>query len=246
MNAPLDPLFVGRNKEIEWLRRELAAGSNVVLTGRFGAGRTALLRHLAGEEEPVRRFVFVNGALPPGPACQQLFLALFPKQARALERACKPQSFMRATIESRCLPDRRPHVVVLDDVAKLTPQRLEFLRWLRGLEKFRIIAVAERFLPEEDLWRLRTLLVPAPLLVLRRLGAAACEQFFRSFSQREGLAWDEGTIQGLARASGGYPLTLWELASTARGKAPSGEGRGEDAQARGENRFSWISGGRTR
>lgn len=240
MSARADALFVGRHKEMERLRRELAAGHNLVLTGRFGVGRTTLLRRLAREEEKARRFLFVDGALPPGQMAPRIFLALFPSQADALQRARNPLSFVKEALGARALPDRRPHVVVLDGVAKLTPQRLAFLRWLRDLERFQIFAVTEHFLPQEDLWRLRTLLVPAPLVVLDKLGAAACAEFFRRYAEREGLAWDEGTIQGLAQASQGYPLTMWELAGASAGRAPAPGDEGAGEASRAGARFSWI------
>ena len=213
MGPSPERLFVGRQREIARIRRELAEGHNLVLTGRFGIGRTSLLRHMAREEGAEWYFVFIDGSQTPARMCEQLFLKLFPMQLKALRRSANPGSFMRRVITTRRFIDRRPHVLVLDDIAKLTHPRFEFIRWLRGLDRFRIIVVTERFLPQGDLWRLRSILVPAPLVTLERLSHSACRQFFETWSVRHGLGWDEGVVQGLARASNGYPLNMWETAT---------------------------------
>ncbi len=207
MGPPPERLFVGRERELARVRRELTEGHNLVLTGRFGIGRTAFLRHLAREEDAGWHFVFIDGSQTPARMCEQLFLKLFPKQQRALRRAANPGSFMRRTVEGRGFIDRRPHVLVLDDIAKLTHPRFEFIRWLRGLDRFRIVGVTERFLPQGDLWRLRSILVPAPLVTLERLSHSACREFFETWSVRHGLGWDKGIVAGLVRASNGYPPT---------------------------------------
>lgn len=125
-------------------------------------------------------------------------------------------------------------MIVLDDIAKLTHQRFEFIRWIQTLGRFRILAVTERFLPQGDLWRLRSILVPAPLVTLERLGHSASRQFFETWSVRHGLGWDEGIVQGLARASNGYPLNMWETATAPSARTFSGrhEGKGAGAQVR--------------
>jgi len=228
-------LFVGRQREIARIRRELAEGHNLVLTGRFGIGRTALLRHLAREEEARWHFIFIDGSQPPARMCEQLFLSLFPKQLKALRRSAYPGSFMRRIIASRRFIDRRPHLLVLDDIAKLTHPRFEFIRWLQSLNRFTIIAVTERFLPQGDLWRLRSILVPAPLVTLERLGHSASRQFFETWSIRHGLGWDEGIVAGLVRASNGYPPNMWEVATAPSARALMGEPEAKEADARGRH-----------
>lgn len=62
----LDPLFVGRERELEWLDRQmLGHGKAIVVTGQRGAGKTALLmRYLHGAE----RRPWVCWHLHPDPA----------------------------------------------------------------------------------------------------------------------------------------------------------------------------------
>jgi len=39
-------LFYGREKEISWLIRELSRGRHIIITGKYGIGKTNLVRHL--------------------------------------------------------------------------------------------------------------------------------------------------------------------------------------------------------
>ena len=233
MGPSPERLFVGRQREMARIHRELAEGHNLVLTGRYGIGRTALLHHLAREDEAGWLYLFLDGSQTPARMCEQLFLKLFPKQLNALRRSANPGSFMRRIIASRRFSDRRPHALVLDDIAKLTHPRFEFIRWLQGLDRFRIIAVAERFLPQGDLWHLRSILVPAPLVTLERLGHSASRQFFETWSVRHGLGWDEGIVAGLVRACHGYPLAMWEIATAPSARALVGEPEAKEPDARG-------------
>jgi len=233
VSPPPERLFVGRQREMTRIRRELAEGHNLVLTGRYGIGRTTLLRHLAREEEAGWHLIFIDGSQTPARMCEQLFLSLFPKQLRALRRSDHPYSFMHRIIACRRFIDRRPHVLALDDIAKLTHPRLEFIRWLQGLNRFTIIAVTERFLPQGDLWHLRSILVPAPLVTLERLGHSASRQFFETWSVRHGLGWDEGIVAGLVRACNGYPLTMWEIATAPSARALMGEPEAKEADSGG-------------
>jgi hypothetical protein len=111
-------------------------------------------------------------------------------------------------------------VVVLDDMVKITRQRLEFLRWLRGLGRFQVIAVVEHFLPEADIFKVRTALAPAPLLVLEYLDKPTTREFFETWSREHALAWGTPQVRGMVQASHGYPLNMQELALSAT-PAPS-------------------------
>jgi hypothetical protein len=51
----------------------------------------------------------------------------------------------RHVTAERWIRSRLPVVVVLDDVAKVTRQKLDFVRWLKDLSKFRIIVVADPY-----------------------------------------------------------------------------------------------------
>ena len=157
-------LFVGRARECARIRVELEAGRNLVLTGPFGIGRTELLRHVSLEQDPSRRFIFMNGTLTPGRLCKRLTRELGADTAGLGFKAARTRL---ANLRTR---DSRRCVLVLDDVARVTRPQLDFLRWLRRDGGLQLIIVAERFLPDDGLMRLRTSIFPAPLL---RLGPLA-------------------------------------------------------------------------
>jgi hypothetical protein len=207
--------FVGRQRELTRIRGLLLSGRNLVLTGPFGVGRSTLLRQLARETRREWRFIFLDGSQTAGKLCEKLVPALFPERPVPDRAAAVSWQTERHVIADRRIRSKQAVVVVLDDVAKMTRQKLDFLRWLKDLDKFRIIAVAERFLPGEDLTHLRTALIPAPLVVLGRLGPAATHQFFESLAQAHALPWGRDEIHGLALATHGYPLGMWEAAKIA-------------------------------
>jgi hypothetical protein len=211
----LDPLFVGRQEESARIRQELEAGRNLVLTGPFGIGRTALLRHVAWELRDALTFTFLSGGGTAGKMCQELFLALFPQERAALRAGAVRPAAQRRAIAGAALRGPRARVVVLDDIAKATRQRIDFARWLRGLDRLRVVAVTERFLPEEALLRLRTALAPAPLLVLDHLDAAKARAFFQAWSEQHHLGWGPEQVRGLVQATRGYPLGMRETVGAA-------------------------------
>jgi energy-coupling factor transporter ATP-binding protein EcfA2 len=209
-----DDLFVGRMKEWERIKSELAAGHNLVLTGPFGIGRTTLLRHLARALKPDLRFMFFEGSQTPGRICEQLLLDGSPAKPGARKRTI-PWKIEHHRLESRKDRDPRPVVLVLDDVAKVTPPKLDFIHWLQGLHRYQIIAVTERFLPEKSLMHLRSALYPAPMVVLGPLSAGMAQQFFAAWATHHGLDWGPDIIHGLVLATRGYPTGMWEAARDA-------------------------------
>jgi hypothetical protein len=212
MRPSFDPLFVGRQEESARIKAELLAGKNLVLTGRFGIGRTAVLRHLSWELRETWAFTFLDGADTPGRMRQDLFADLFPQRRAALRRGLLAPAAQRRAIAGDPLTDLRSRAVVLDDIAKVTRQRIDFARWLRSLDRFQVLAVTERFLPEEALLRLRTALAPAPLLALDHLDSAPAKVFFQAWSEQHGLGWGPEQVHGLVQATRGYPLGMRETA----------------------------------
>jgi energy-coupling factor transporter ATP-binding protein EcfA2 len=215
-----DGLYVGRTKEAERIQSELELGHNLVLTGPFGIGRTTLLRHLARELKPTWRFVFLDGSQTPGSLCERLLDVWAPERPKALRKRTHPW-----TVERRLLPgllDREPRsvAVVLDDLGKVTHPKLDFLRWLQGLGRVRIIVVTERFLDEGPLMHLRAVLYPAPLLTLGPLSNRPAQAFFEGWAQLHGLDWEPAAIHGLVLATRGYPTGMWEAAQGATALSP--------------------------
>ena len=217
-----ESLFVGRQKEIERVCDELRGRHNLVLTGRFGMGRTTLLRHLARERKDEWRFIFLNGSLTAAKICEALHLALFPGVLGPEPGKRLSWKTQRHQIGDRPNRGRRALVVVLDDIAKVTRQRLDFIRWLNDLDTFRIIAVTEPFLPEAGLISLRIALCPAPVILLEPLSPAKAKLFFEAWAEQQGMAWNDDQVHGLVLATHGYPLGMTEaVKSLGDGSGPA-------------------------
>jgi len=211
-NSANRSLFVGRVKESERIRKELSEGNNLVLTGPFGIGRTALLRHLAKDLEEGFRFIFMDGSQTPGRLCEQLLLDGTSRPAVPTRNATVPWKIDRHRLETRRERDPRTIVLVLDDLAKVTAPKLDFLRWLNGLDHYKIVAVTERFLLEKDLARLRRSLFPAPIVTVGPLSMTSAERFFGAWALQHGVGWSPEIIHGLVLATRGYPTGMWEAA----------------------------------
>ncbi len=219
--------FVGRKKETAWLRAELEAGRSVVLSGIYGSGRTALARHVAEEMEREWLFVFADFDRAPGQVWRDLFAAIFPKAQERLRTEGRPAKWMRYWVSNRRLEDQRHHVVVLDNVVRLTAPRLDSIRRLR--ERFQVVAIAEAFLSEEASTALCAALWARRPLQVGHLSEAATVSFLGECSRRHGFGWGEGEVHGVARAVNGFPLGMREaVAAELRRHEGIGEERADD------------------
>jgi len=81
---------------------------------------------------------------------------------------------------------------------------------MRSDSELLFIAIAESFLSEADLFRLRSVLYSSDLLILHNLTKVEATAFFRNFSKRKKLDWSENFINLLAASSEGYPLLMKE------------------------------------
>ena len=208
-------LFVGREREAARIREELAAGHNLVLTGPFGIGRTALLHQVARELKPAWRFVFLDGGQTPGRLCERLLDIWAPDRPRPLRRRTEPWTVERRLLPGRLAKEPRAVAVVLDDLGKATSPKQDFLRWLQELACVRIVLVTERFLGEEIELHLRALIYPAPKIALGPLPEGPSRAFFEGWARHHGLAWDTGAIHGLVLATRGFPAGMWQAAMDA-------------------------------
>lgn len=208
-------VFVGRRRELAQAARTLERGRNLILTGRFGVGRSSLVRQLAKLHADARQFLFTDFSQPASQCGNDLIRQLLPHRGnrgrKDYLRLTHAQDILRRGVEA----GSRSRVVVLDDIARLSPRKLAFIRDLRlDIERpggaLLFIAVTESFLPEESLFQLRAALYPADRLTLRNLTPAETEAFYREASERHRLGWDEATIRMLAASTEGYPLLMWE------------------------------------
>jgi len=215
--------FVGRRRESAYLRAELEAGRSVVLTGAYGMGRTSLVKHLALEMERDWLFAFVDFDQDPGGVWRHLFAVIFPKAHARLRGQTRSVKWTRFRVSNQRVEDRRRHVVVLDNVARLSPQRRDVARRLR--ERFQVVAIVEDFLPEPAKAVLCTALWARPPFRIGHLSEATTRAFLEECSGRWGLRWGAGEIHGLAQAVNGSPLGMREaVAAVLRRRGTFGGG----------------------
>jgi hypothetical protein len=200
--------FVGRQREIARIRKDLERGDNVIVCGKYGIGRTSLLKHIATLTQAHWRFVFVDFSQPSSAVCRDLFAQLFPKlrdNRKGKYISYKSSRFQIVHLE---LQDDRQHVLVLDNIGKLSAQKLNLLQYLAREKRFRLVAIVENFLPADQFRRLRTRLSPSSIVTLDHLNVHSIRKFFSSCSEQYGFGWTVAQVNSKATTTGGYPLGM--------------------------------------
>jgi hypothetical protein len=204
-------IFVGRENEKMKIIKELQRRKNIVLCGKFGIGRTSLVKEIAEQLGNQRLFVFVDFGQTPCKMSEKLMKELH--ISSRLKKTGKKMGYksMRYRIATVGSPTKNKPIIVFDNVAKLTPQKIIFLRHLIEEEHFQFIAIAENFLPENDLMLLKAQLVPIATISLNYLKTEDVFLFIRSYSDKHHLKWSDGHIRNLANLARGYPLGMIEM-----------------------------------
>lgn len=202
--------FVGRKREIAAAMRSLAQGRSVVLTGRFGVGRSRLAKHISRLHSNTWQFLFADFSRPASHSCNELIQQLLPRRAGSRRNRYTRMIYSKDILLGKRSTAHLPRVVVLDNIGKISRQKLAFIRDMRFDSELLFVAIAESFLSEADLFRLRSVLYPSDVMSLQNLGKTETADFFRYAAQRKKLDWDEKFIQMLAASSEGYPLLMKE------------------------------------
>jgi energy-coupling factor transporter ATP-binding protein EcfA2 len=202
--------FVGREKETKKIMKALERGNNVVLMGKYGIGRTSLIKHVAALMKDRWRFVFVDFSQTPGKVTTQLLGELVPEKRRGKDHYIRNKSG-RFLIVSKELKDKRKHVLVFDNIAKLTAQKLQLIRYLIQESTFQYIAIAESFLSKEDLFLLRAALLPAEMIMLPYLSEESTKTLLCHLADKYSFHWSEQRLSMLVSATRGYPLGVHEV-----------------------------------
>jgi hypothetical protein len=202
--------FVGRKREIAAVMRSLAQGRNIVVNGRFGVGRSRLAKHISKFHSDCWQFLFADFSKPASQSCNDLIHQLLPHQGSSRRNRYTRMMHAKDILLGKKMTARLPRVVVLDNIGKISRQKLEFIRDLRFDSDLLFIAIAESFLSENDLFRLRSVLYPSDVLTLHNLSKPETAAFFRYASQRKRLDWNENFIQMLTSSTEGYPLLMKE------------------------------------
>jgi energy-coupling factor transporter ATP-binding protein EcfA2 len=208
--------FVGREKETARILAAVSAGRHVVVTGKFGMGKSALSRHVAGLAASTRPFLFASASLSPAQICAALVSQLPTRRcARAKSKAPKASYLaLRARLVSAARKSAAP-VVVLDDISRVTAPKADLVRHL-AIGGLLLIVILDTGLPERDRKRLLAWLEPSEKVHLAPLRLADSMDLLDRLSKLNQLGWDRDQIAAWARASSGYPLRLLEIATRAR------------------------------
>lgn len=203
-------IFVGRKHEKEKITKYLLRGKNVIITGKFGIGRTSLVQEIAKEMNSRRRFLFVDFSQTPGKMSDTLMKELgisrrFRKSG--MKMGYKSMRYRIATSSSR---GNKP-IIVFDNIARLTRPKNVFLRRLIEEDHFQFIAVCEHFLPAKELLLLKTQLLPLEMISLNYLPPEDIRQWLRLYSEKHHFNWPDTYIGNLTALTGGYPLGIVEM-----------------------------------
>lgn len=200
--------FIGRNQERKNIVAALKEGVNVILKGKYGIGRTALVNQIIAMTQDQWRFIVLDFSLSPAQAeASALSSQASFRQPKRKFGTDKPGQRLihHWNLEGKA------GVIVLDNVAGLSSPKKAFIRRLNRLNRFHFIAIVEEFLPEKDLGLLRRELIPSQVITLRYLSVDNGEKMLRYFSEKYRFHWSENQIQMWASATHGYPLGLKEI-----------------------------------
>ena len=203
--------FCGREKEISEITHALKKRKHIVITGKYGIGKTVLAKHLSAITKQRWRFVFTDFSKTPSNVCNEILWKVSPKRQPKHRHKYIKYKIARSLIADLTLKDNRQLVIVLDNISELSHQKLAFIQYVVFSKKLLFIAITEGFLPENDLFQLRSCLMPSHLLKLGNLGTKNAVEFFRHASQKNNLNWSEKHIRMLAEITGGYPLGMKEF-----------------------------------
>ena len=205
--------FVGRSRETNLVIKALERGENVIVSGRFGMGRTSLLQHVVETARDRWRFVFIDFSKTPGDICRHLIRELFPGYAARQGDTCIKYKPSRFEILNRPLEDRRQPVLVLDNIEKLSRQKLALLQLLTYEKRFLFVAITASFMPQSHYQQLKVALLAACRITLGHMSPSSTKEFFAHFSVKYNFNWTDDHIKNLSRRTMGYPLSMKEIVS---------------------------------
>jgi replication-associated recombination protein RarA len=210
--------FVGRSRETNFIIKALERGENVIVSGRFGMGRTSLLKHISEKASNKWRFVFIDFSKTPADACRHLIAELFPAYAAKQGDAYIKYKPCRFQILNRELEVRRQHVLVLDNIEKVTRHKLALLQMMTFEKRFLFVAITASFLPESQYHQLKVALLATCRITLGHMSPSSTKEFFAYFSKKNNFNWTEDYINNISRRTQGYPLSMKEIVAEERKK----------------------------
>ncbi|HPD61375.1 MAG TPA: ATP-binding protein [Thermodesulfobacteriota bacterium] len=203
-------VFVGRDQETNRIVELIEQNNNVIVSGKYGIGRTSLIRHIADITKNRWRFIFIDFSQTPARACQAILSQLLTEK-KFIGRKNKKYEFNRFLLVNLEFEDQRQCVIVLDNIAKLSHPKIALIRDLAWGKRFLLVAIAEAFLPEKDFFLLRKALIPVEVITIQNLSQQNSEKLLQQFSEKYQFNWDDRQIKIFASIIQGYALGIREL-----------------------------------
>ena len=204
-------MFVGREWETKQIIKEIHQGVNIIVSGKFGMGRTALVKKISEILADERKFIFLDFSETPGQMAKRLMRELgLSSRNKKTGRKMGYKSMRYRIVTVRSSAQNKP-IIVFDNIAKLTPQKIIFLRNLLEERHFQIIAIVENFLPAKDLLRLKAQLYPTKFFALNHLRPQDVLTLIHLYSDKYDLNWPDTYIRELVSLVGRYPLGIIEM-----------------------------------
>lgn len=209
-------LFVGRKSEKKQIVESLYDGKNIILGGKFGIGRTSLIRAIAKILADERKFIFVDFSKTPAKMSEKLMKELGISAILKNNGNKMGYKSMRYRVANAKSLKKETAVIVFDNIAKITAQKTIFLRHLILEQHFQLIAIVENFLPPKDLLALKTQLMPSATFTLRYMKVNDVEDLLRNYADQYHFNWTDNYMCNLATLSNGYPLGLVGILAKAK------------------------------
>jgi hypothetical protein len=201
--------FVGRHKEMQRVMSLLSHNSSVIVSGQYGIGRTRLIRHIAGLSRDRWQFIFVDGSQTPLNITRELLMGLQSTKTRKRRIASGSYRILRSRFLNFDLQGMKQPVLVVDNIASLSPQKLSLIRYLNSEgNKFLFIAIIEQFLQDRELFLLRSQMMPVEMIRLSYLNAGEAVEYFSMAAKQNLFCWSEGYMRMLVKSTHGYPLGM--------------------------------------
>jgi hypothetical protein len=202
-------LFVGRQRETQRVISLLSHGSNVIVSGQYGIGRTSLIRQVDGLSLDRWQFIFVDGSQTPLNITKELLMNLQLTKTGKRQISSGNYRILRSRLLNLDLRGMRQPVFVLDNIASLSSQKLALLRYLNSEgKKFLFVAIVEQFLRDKELILLRSQMMPVETIRLSYLKTGDADEYFNIISRQHLFCWSEGYIRMLVKSTHGYPLGM--------------------------------------
>ncbi|MDZ7316553.1 MAG: ATP-binding protein [candidate division KSB1 bacterium] len=196
--------FVGRKKELDFIGRCLEEGQNILIQGKFGMGRTALVRRAAELYCSRYAFWFADFGLAPEKMCRRLYKQII----NGVNEVSLPYKSIRRLLVRAAADSPNKVVLILDNINSLSLAKNELCRYFALSNAFLFIGIVESSLDPDSLLRLRATLRLSRKLCLDRLSATEAESFFRFYAEKRQLGWSELQIADCCRRTRGYPLRM--------------------------------------